>query len=543
MKFSAGLPARITLGALFLAVVGGVLLDDERDRLHEILLNERSADLETALHAGQVRLHQSIDILRQDVLFLASTPPVSGIARASTNNGIDPRDKNTYATWEVRLQEIFAAFLRTHPEYFQAIYISAAGEGSELVRVDNRDGRVEVAFREALQTRGNQDYFKAGLTSTAGRVRLSEFMLDQNRGKMEEPHRPMLSAVTTVFDAGGHVFGMVVLSKDLRPLFSASSSDLPRGIQSYIADQQGRYLLHPDAKRAFAFESGSKEKIADDFPSLGPMFDPKTKQNELSFHAVTGGKGGYLAAVRVFFDAGDPTRFMLLANHLSPQTASPAQMDTKQAFGIKLLPHTAGAIGVMLLAGVIFMLILRITFSPLKRMAATARKIAAGHLKIRMPKKGAGELGELADALNAMLDKFQDRDTFCKELIGSLPGIFCMIDAQGNLLMWNRNLEQMLQRSPEEMASCHLPDCFGGEDKINIGNAIHKAIEEGGASVEAVLNAKDGTGRPCHLAGRRFERDGMPVLVWLGREPSLPLPQGEDWDEGYRNNGAMDSLE
>lgn len=543
MRFGIGLSVRITLGALFLVVIGGLLLlEGERDRLQEILLNERGANLETALHAGQARLHQSIGMLRQDVLFLASTPPVSGIVRASTNKGIDPRDKNTYATWESRLQDIFAAFLRAHPEYFEASYISAAGEGRELVRVDNRDGRVEVASREALQARGSRDYFKAGLTSTVGRVRLSEFMLDQERGKMEEPRRPMLSAVTTVFDAGGHVFGMVVLSKDLRPLFSASSSDLPRSIQSYIADQQGRYLLHPDTGRAFAFESGSKEKITDDFPSLGPMFDSKIKQNELPFHTVTGGKGGYLAAARVFFDAGDPTRFMLLANHVHAQMAFPVPVGTKQAFGIKLLPHTTGAIGAMLLAGVVFMLILRFTFSPLKRMTVTARKIAAGNLKIRMAKKGAGEIGELADALNAMLDKLLDRDTFCKELIGSLPGIFCMIDAQGNLLMWNRNLEQVLQRSPEEMASCHLPDCFGGEDKINIGNAIHKAIEEGEASVEAVLNAKNGTGdRPCYLAGRRVERDGMPVLVWLGTE--LSLPQGEDWDEGCRNNGAMDSLE
>lgn len=519
MKFGIGLPVRITLGALFLAVIGGLLLlGGERDRLHDILRNERGANLETALHAGQTRLHQSIEMLRQDVLFLAGTPPISGIARASTNNGIDPRDKNTYAAWEARLQEIFAAFLRAHPEYFEASYISAAGEGRELVRADNRDGRIEVAFRETLQTRGSRDYFKAGLTSTAGRVRLSEFMLNQERGKAEDPRRPMLSAVTTVFDASGHAFGMVVLSKDLRPLFSASSSDLPHGVQSYIADQQGRYLLHPNAGRAFAFESGSKEKITDDFPSLEPMFDSKTKQNELPFHAVTGSKGGYLAAVRVFFDASNPTRFMLLANHVPAQLVFPVQVDAKQTFGIKPLHRTADAIWAMLLAGVVFMLILRLTFSPLKRMAATARKIAAGHLEIRMAKKGAGEIGELADALNDMLDKLQDRETFRKKLIGALPGIFCLIDAQGNLLMWNRNLEQLLQRSPEEMAGCHLSGCFGDEDKINVGDAILKVIEEGEASVEVMLNAKDGTGRPCHLAGRRVERDGMPMVVWSGMD-------------------------
>lgn len=401
MKLGVGLPVRITLGALFLVAIGGsLLLEGERDRLHEILLYERSADLEVALHAGQARLHQSIDMLRQDVLFLAGTPPISGIARASTNNGIDPRDKNTYATWEARLQEIFAAFLRAHPEYFEASYISAAGEGRELVRVDNRDGRVEVAFREALQTRGNRDYFKAGLTSTAGRVRLSEFMLNQERGKPEEPHRPMLSAVTTVFDASGHVFGMVVLSKDLRSLFSDSSSDLPRGGHVYIADQQGRYLRHPDGVRAFAFEFGSKEKITDDFPSLEALFEPKTKQNELPFHAAAAGKGGYLAAARVFFDAGDPTRFILLANHVPAQMVFPAGAGAKQIFGNR----TIDAIWVVLFAGVVFMLILRITFSPIKRMTAAAREIAAGNMKVRMARKGAGEIGELADALNTMLD-------------------------------------------------------------------------------------------------------------------------------------------
>lgn len=418
MKFGIGLPMRITLGTVFLVMIGGsLLLKGERDRLHEILKNERGANLETALHAGQARLHQSIERLRQDVLFLASTPPVSGIVRASTNKGVDPRDKNTYATWEFRMQDIFAAFLRAHPEYFEASYISAAGEGRELVRVDNRNGRIEVAFRETLQARGSRDYFKAGLTSTAGRVRLSEFMLDQDQGKTEEPRRPMLSAVTTVFDASGHVFGMVVLSKDLRPLFSALTSDLPRGIQSYIADQQGRYLRHPDTKRAFAFESGSKEKITDDFPSLSPMFDSKTKQNEQPFHVVTGGKGGYLAAARVFFDAGDPTRFMLLANHVSAQMDLPVQEDAKQIFGIKLSSHIADAMWVMLLAGVIFMLILRLIFSPLKRMAATAREIAAGNLEIRMAKKGAGEIGELADALNAMLDKLSSGEPIEQKIV------------------------------------------------------------------------------------------------------------------------------
>ncbi len=310
------LSTRITFWALLFVVAGGLLwINNEDGRLHEAYLKEHSTDLDEALHIEQVRLNQAIEVLRQDVVFLAATPPISGIVRASTNKGIDPRDNDTYAKWEARLQEIFAAFLRAHPEYFQVKYIGAAGEGREIVSVENNNGRVEVAPRDALQAKGDQDYFKAGLLLTVGRTRLSEFTLNQKSGKIEEPHRPTLNAVTTVFDANGHVFGMVVLIKDVRSLFRLASAELQSGVQSYIADQYGHYLLHPDDKRAFAFELGSKENITDDFPALKPMLEAQSKLDVMPFQAERNGVGGYLIAKRVFFDVSDPSRFLLLVYH------------------------------------------------------------------------------------------------------------------------------------------------------------------------------------------------------------------------------------
>ncbi len=350
------LSTRITLLALLLVVAGGWLWIENENRIfHGVYLGEREADLESALHVERVRLNQSIDALRQDVLFLANTPPVAGIARASANHGIDPRDKNTYATWEARLQEIFSAFLRTHPDYFQVRYIGAAGEGRELVRVENRDGHIEVAPHEALQAQGKLDYFKAGLMLTVGRVYLSEFTLNQEWGKIEEPHRPSLHAVTTVFDAGGHVFGMVVINKDLRSLFAPAAIGAQPGAQGYVADQQGRYLFHPDAKRAFAFEFGSKEKITDDFPTLKPLLEYQTTQNEIPFRAATDGAGGYLAAQRLFFDDGDPSRFLLLAYHL------PAQVVAGHVSDIPLA-NLVETVLVLLLVSAVFMFVLRNTF-------------------------------------------------------------------------------------------------------------------------------------------------------------------------------------
>jgi hypothetical protein len=150
VKFSIGLSTRITVGVLLLLVACVLLwVDYQNNRLHDSYMSERSTDLEAALRVDQLRLSQNIETLRKDVLFLASTPPVSGIVRASMNNGVDPHDKTSSAVWETQLLEIFAAFLRAHPDYYQASLIGAAGEGRELVRVDNRDGRVESVQRDA----------------------------------------------------------------------------------------------------------------------------------------------------------------------------------------------------------------------------------------------------------------------------------------------------------------------------------------------------------------------------------------------------------
>jgi diguanylate cyclase (GGDEF)-like protein/PAS domain S-box-containing protein len=165
---------------------------------------------------------------------------------------------------------------------------------------------------------------------------------------------------------------------------------------------------------------------------------------------------------------------------------------------------------------------LRHTFSPLKRITADAREIAAGNRKIRLNEKAGGEIGEITGAFNIMLDKLSDSDligrenAFRKELIESLPGIFYMMDAQGHFLMWNRNLEQVLQRKKGELASSHPLDFFEGEDKIRIANAIQQVFETGEAELDARLMAKDGSKTIYRFNGKRIKSDGKPVLVGLG---------------------------
>jgi hypothetical protein len=315
VKYRTALSAGAAIAVLLLLLAATLLwVERENGRLHEAHVSKQRAELRAALEIEKARLRRSVEALCQDAVFLAQTPPVSGIVRASANRkGIDPRDKDSYSTWEARLQEIFFAFLRVHPDRFQVRFIGAANEGRELVRVENRDGRILVAPHQALLAEGDQDFFRAGLLLTSGRVHLSGFALNREGGRIEEPHRPTLRAVTPVFDASGRLFGMVEVEEDVGALFAAPpSSGLPRGTAGYVTDQQGRYLFHPDVRRAFAFELGDKSGIADDFPVLKPLFESQA-QGYRPLHATDRGSGQSIAAERVFFDPADPSRFLVLA--------------------------------------------------------------------------------------------------------------------------------------------------------------------------------------------------------------------------------------
>jgi diguanylate cyclase (GGDEF)-like protein/PAS domain S-box-containing protein len=124
--------------------------------------------------------------------------------------------------------------------------------------------------------------------------------------------------------------------------------------------------------------------------------------------------------------------------------------------------------------------------------------------------------------LNTLTDSDQIKleSLLLKELIESLPGIFYMIDAQGRFMMWNRNLEQVLQYTAEEMAASHPLDFFEGEGRVNIESAIRRVFEAGEAGAEAELIAKNGNKAFYRFTGRRIQYDGQPVLVGLGMDIS-----------------------
>ncbi|MDD2929229.1 MAG: PAS domain S-box protein [Sideroxydans sp.] len=519
------LSTRITLLGLLLVVAGGALwIWGENQRIKEVFLAERESALDGDLHVERERLLLQIDALRRDALSLSKTPPVSGISRAIHNGGIDPRENNTRQVWEHRLQDIFKAYLTTRPEYFQARYIGLADGGRELVRVDRDNGNLVVVQRSALQRKGEADYFKAGQSLDEGRVHLSGFSLNREHGRIEVPHRLTLRAVVPVFDERGRRFGMLVLNLDVSYLLTPLARGLPEGVSSYVSDNNGHYLLHPDATRILAPEPGLQQAdIRTEFPVLKSKFEPLASSCA-PLRQSPDGSGGYLAAERVQFDPEHPERFLLLAFHV------PRQALGVDAAGIPMR-SLAKALLLTLLAAVAFMLALRSILRPLNRITQAASEIAERKRIPHLRERYGGEVGQLVLALNSMMDTLSGHDVverenaFRKEIIESLPGVFYMIGADGRFMMVNRNLESVLGLPEGALVGTDPLDMFEGEDKALIASRIGAVFEQGEATAEASLCATDGRRIPYQFTGRRVLRDGKPVLVGLGLDVSTHREQ------------------
>ena len=170
---------------LALAAIGtiGVVIENHH---HTLFLQRVSFDMYTDVLLRSKEFLEATSALHNDTLFLSKVPPMQGILRATRNHGLDALDNNSQAVWVERLQEIFAAFLNTHPEYVQLRYIGVANGGRELVRVKSIDGKAVVVPETELQAKGGRDYFLAGLKLANDKVYLSEFNLNREHGAIEK---------------------------------------------------------------------------------------------------------------------------------------------------------------------------------------------------------------------------------------------------------------------------------------------------------------------------------------------------------------------
>lgn len=210
-----------------------------------------------------------LENIKADILYLSQTPPVQGIVRARDNQGIDPVDGSSYQDWTKRLNIIFSSFLEARNYYYQLRYLDE--NGNELVRVNNRNGKVEIVDQSNLQNKDSSQYFKDALLLKKGQVYISEINLNREKGQIEQPPTPVIRYATPIFNKAGENRGIIIANILVDPLFElAKNQELEKEAlqEFFVVNKDGYYLSNPDETKEWGFELNKTEQtISEDYSS------------------------------------------------------------------------------------------------------------------------------------------------------------------------------------------------------------------------------------------------------------------------------------
>ncbi len=373
-------------------------------------------ELERLRAISQEQHNQVIDAvarLREDVQFLAATPPLAGIARARAAGGVDPLEGDTEAVWRARLQTIFMSFIRRRPHYAQVRFIEFGDGGRELVRVDRvGPNLLKPVTGEDLQRKGDTDYIEAARILARDVVFLSKVNLNREYDRVALPHTPTLRAATAVAGPHGVPLGAIVINQDLRNLFDNLERGRPRGSELYLTNAEGDYLIDTATRSTFGFDLGRPRRLQADLPRLESFFDAKSDSDRLFVEferASNDGEEEYaLQMTKIRFDPADQSRYLALGLYSSygMLRAESAAVGRKSALAAALLV----VVGSLLVFGYV-----RRLLKPLALVAASTDRVAAGEYDLELPSESDDEIGQLSRSFRTMAQQIEERNRTLEE--------------------------------------------------------------------------------------------------------------------------------
>jgi diguanylate cyclase (GGDEF)-like protein/PAS domain S-box-containing protein len=97
------------------------------------------------------------------------------------------------------------------------------------------------------------------------------------------------------------------------------------------------------------------------------------------------------------------------------------------------------------------------------------------------------------------------------------PGTFYIISGDGHFKLWNRNLEQATELTPQQLEAAYAPDLFAESDRARVEQAMRAVLDDNQeALLEATLISRSGKSGTYLLSGARIECNGNVYLCGIG---------------------------
>ncbi len=257
-QFLAGAIVFVLISAALVAYISGLMAQERTT-------NAIYLQIENTSKARAESLSNLTAQLALDVRFLAKTPPIAGIARATKNDGYDPQEESSIHVWQSRLETIFKAYTESREDIAQVRLIGTANEGTELVRVERKADEASAVPRSLLQSKSSELYFSEGIQTPYDHVYFSDITLNRELGIIQNPHVPMLRALTPVFGDNNERFGMVVINQDVSAALEHLTIDDDPDLKIYATGPDGGYLINPNKELEFGAELGNPRAWKQDF--------------------------------------------------------------------------------------------------------------------------------------------------------------------------------------------------------------------------------------------------------------------------------------
>lgn len=483
----------ITLGLISTA---SIFLIARQEILHTMMvveLNEHGNEL----RQKSARLIAVIQSLTNDIRYLSISRPIRELNRQLSSPSAE------FDALRLQITDDFVAQIKSKRHYHQLRIITADNGGKEIIRVTRAlDGSIIIAGKEELQHKGDSPYFRATAHLHNGDVYLSPIELNREKGKVEMPHRPVIRAAIPLHDKSGKVSAIIVCNMDFGEILNWLTDSHGDGYD-YITNIHGDYLTHQNRRKTFGFEFNTPYRFQDDHPEMAELIRNRSLGTEnRTFEYLNGNFGS--AAIRTRFDSRTTANDLLMIRIVPYETIQDeAEAAISQTKWLILLLFLLGA----LLARWFTQMLV----SPIRMLAKAADSIAIGEAK-KIPDFGfGGEVGDLADDFNAVLEKLDlqqaelaDSLNWNETIMNSAADAIISVDEEGIIHSFNDSAQQM----------------FGYKSIEAIGQNINKLMptmfhEEHGKLVENYRGTETRKifGKTREVVGERKDGEVFPVEI------------------------------
>ena len=392
LRQGLSLSTRLTIAIVALVVVtagtGGIL---SYRSIAAIAIPRTLVRLDAHARAITVDLDNIVSNARAELKAFRNVIGLEEVIARSRDPSIERRGGLTLAQWRARLAQRLVAQLEAKPDYAQFRIIGIADGGREIIRVERGPGsEIRVVPDAELQRKSDRDYFRQTIAAPAGVIEVSPVELNQENGKIETPHVPVVRVSTPIFAPDGTLFGITIINLDMRSAFRRIADTADPDTTVYVVNERGDYLAHPDPSRAFGFEFGTPHHIQDDYPALAQAMVTGQRDPGVITDRDGNSLGMAVASVRL---AGGP--------RISVVETIPKDKIVAVARAVLWNSSLLGGTVAVLIAILSAFVLAKSLTRPLTEMTAAVAGFAED-APLQLPLTAGGEIGVLARAFQKM---------------------------------------------------------------------------------------------------------------------------------------------